>query len=307
MPHLDYLMRHGPATKYLAKALTQGTITCVLGAGASAGYGLPNWPVLINRMRTDSNVGLAPVKVDPRPSAEALQVAADEVRAGLPDPTKFGELIKKHLYADVLHLNEEALRDPLLIALGSLMMGARRGTVKKVLTFNFDSLLEWYLSLHGFSPRVVTELPSLEGSEDVRIYHPHGFLPHPDLRLRDSEEILLGLEAIDRRLAEAGNPWYELLRHVLRTSVCIFIGLSLGSFRDRAIGPALMKIGEELAPARPSGFWLLCDDIDDDAQKSSAIKEFTRRNVVPILCKPADIPKFLHAICRHAAEGVIAI
>lgn len=305
MPHLDYLMRDVPATEYLATALRKGTVTCVLGAGASASYGLPDWLVLVNRMRTDSDIGLPPVTVDPRPTSESLQIAADEVRGLLPDPTKFGELVKKHLYLNV-QLNEEALRDPLLIALGSLMMGARRGSVKKVLTFNFDSLLEWYLSLHGFSTRVVTNLPSLEGSEDVRIYHPHGFLPHPDLRLRDSEEILLGLDAVDRRLAEPSDPWYELLRHVLRTSVCIFIGLSLGSFRDRAIGPALMKIGEEIASERPLGFWLLCDAVPH-AQQSSVAQEFIRRNVVPMFCTEADVPKLLHAICRHAAEGVIAV
>lgn len=305
MPHLDYLMLDGPATGYLARALQQGTITCVLGAGASAGYGLPDWLSLVNRMRADPDIGLPLVSTVPQPTSEALQIAADQVRARLSDPAKFGELVKKHLYLGV-NLNEEALRDPLLIALGSLMMGVRRGNVKKVLTFNYDSLLEWYLSLHGFSTSVVTTLPKLEGAEDVRVYHPHGFLSHPDLHLRDSEEIILGLDAIDRRLGEPGNPWYELLRHVLRTSVCVFIGLSLGSFRDRAIGPALLKIAEELGSERPLGFWLLCDAVPLD-QRSVLAQEFIRRRVVPIFCTPADVPRLLHAVCREAAKDVITV
>ena len=112
---------------------------------------------LVNRMRADPDIGLPLVSAD---SATYERGAADcrgsSTRAiiGFREVWRTGQ---RHLYLDV-NLNEEALRDPLLIALGSLMMGARRGNVKKVLTFNYDSLLEWYLSLHGLSTSVVTTL-----------------------------------------------------------------------------------------------------------------------------------------------------
>src|SRR6185369_1769279 len=125
-------------------------------------------------------------------SADSLQRAADEVRRkfGSDDNRGFAELVQKCLYSGV-HLDDEIVRNNLLIALGALMTGSRRGSVSRVVSFNFDSVLEWYISLYGFVPRVVLQPPVDEGSEDVRIYHPHGFLPHPDQHLDGSEFVVL--------------------------------------------------------------------------------------------------------------------
>src|ERR1035437_7294833 len=69
-------------------------------------------------------------------------------------PGVIGKLLLLH-YTSIL-------RNDLLIALGALLMGSKRGSVTEVLNVNCDDVLNWYLALHGFDTQVVTRLPSLQ-------------------------------------------------------------------------------------------------------------------------------------------------
>jgi hypothetical protein len=240
---IDHLMEETRALDFLASNLSDGTLVLVLGAGTSAGVGLPNWHTLVNRLRFRADLKAVPMNA----SADDLQSAADEVLREFckGDERDFAQLVKASLY-DGVTLSSQVLKNDLLIALGALMIGSRRGSVKRVLTLNFDSMLEWYLTLHGFVPRVIVKPPVIEGAEDVRIYHPHGFLPHPSLSFTSSDFVMLGLRSINLRLGTSGDQWFELMRHVLRTGICLFVGLSEQSFRDRALAPLLTAVGKEL-------------------------------------------------------------
>jgi len=270
----DYLRNESRAIEFLAGKLREGTLVLVLGAGTSLEANLPDWLTLINRLR--ARAGLDPMM--PPQSADKLQAAADEIKNQFckGSEIEFAQLVKTCLYEGV-SLSSDILKNDLLIALGALMIGSRRGSVKRVLTLNFDSLLEWYLALHGFVPRMITQPPAMEGAEDVRIYHPHGFLPHPTLSYVASDFVILGSHSINRRLGTTGEPWFELMRHLLRTGVCLFVGLSIDSFRDRALAPLLVTVGAELQHSRPTGFWLLRGDGSDEQDR-----EFLSSNVVPI-------------------------
>lgn len=296
----DYLTMPKTAVTYLADALKRGVLVLILGAGVSIGEGLPDWVELVHRLRT--RAGLPFDQTVSGISADELQLAVDEVFRDYckKDKKHFARLVRESLY-DGVTLTSELLRSELLIALGLLMMGSRRGSVRRVVSFNFDSILEWYISLCGFVPRVVVNPPALEGAEDVRIYHPNGFLPHPDQNIDGSEFVILTSDSINLRLGTSGDEWFELVRHLLRTSVCLFVGMSVRSFRDRGLAPLLLKVGDELRDSRPTGFWLLPGSMD-----AKINREFLSSHVIPLtLDGYGDVPKFLLSICKEAAADVI--
>jgi hypothetical protein len=276
-----------------------GTLVPFLGAGVSSGARLPGWRSLVESLR--NKVGLSNDGLDS--SADSLERAADEVRRKYyPDDERgFAELVQACLYHGI-SLDDSILGDRLLTSLAALMMGTRRGSVKRVVTFNFDSVLESYINLYGFVPRVVIQPPVDEGSEDVTLYHPHGFLPHPDLKINGSNFVILGSRAINLRLGKPHDPWRETLHHVLSTGVGLFVGLSEHSFLDRALAPVLTAVGEELKERRPTGFWLLKSG---DADAANVDDEFLGCNIIPLrLPSYEDIPKLLLDVCQRAAMKI---
>lgn len=302
MPY-DHLMERSIAVEHLASQLMDGTLTLFLGTGASAGAELPSWHELIRRMQvlTKKEVPTTTLTLSAAESSSAaeLQDMADEVRDELKDDAKYKHLVKEALYEGVT-FSRNQLTDPMLIALGALMMGSRRGSVSRVVTLNFDCVLEWYVSLCGFVPRVVPEPLHLEGCEDVRIYHPHGFLPHRSLggRYSDSEVLILGLESVFERLGKRVDEWRELLRHLFRTSVCLFCGLSHRTFKDPAFGPLVLDVGKEVGSDRPLGFWLIPDAMSEREQQG-----MLNANVVPVRVPSRDeVAPFLMEICQKASE-----
>jgi len=295
----DYLTEYDRAVEFLADSLSAGTLVLFLGAGVSSGARLPDWRALVESMRTE--VGLP--NDDLSSAADSLERAAEEIRRRFyPDDERgFAELVQKCLYRGT-SLDDSVLGDRLLTALGALLMGSRRGSVRRIVTFNFDSVLESYIWLNGLVPQVVLQPPVDEGAEDVRLYHPHGFLPHPDLKIKGSGFVILGSRSINLRIGEPYNPWIELLRHTLSTGVGLFVGLSEHSFRDRALAPLLTAVGMGLSARRPTGFWVLKKE---NANDSEVDKEFLDCNIVPLRVPSlAEVPKLLLEICQRAAQTI---
>ena len=299
----DHLTYRARAIDYLGESLNSGSLVLFLGAGTSAGAGLPNWRRLIETMRTAkklSNAGIAS-------SADSLQRAADEIRRKFydGDDRGFAEFVRSCLYRRV-KLDQELVRDPLLIALGALMAGSRRGSVRRIVTFNFDCILEWYISLYGLVPSVILQPPADEGAEDVRIYHPHGFLPHPQLKIKGSDFVILDQRSVNLRLGKPADDWLALLRHVLLSGVGLFVGLSEDSFRDRALAPLLTAVGESVKKKRPTGFWILQNGKAKERRREKAVdQEFLGCNVVPLRVSGLEeIPKLLMEICRKSSKAI---
>lgn len=297
----EELTNHDRALDFLKEHLQQGTLVLFLGSGASSDMGLPEWVTFVNDIR--EKMQLDPVPVSPTPSAETLQIAADEAKEKCESDDEYFQLLKECLYKDLEELTSAALRNDLLTALGALLMGSKRGNVRRVVTLNFDSMIEWFLSMYGFVTRVIYSLPELEGSEDVRVYHPHGFLPHDSLNLPGSDFVILGLDSVNKRLGKLGDPWFEMTRHILKSGFCLFVGLSSRSFLDRSLAPLLAATGDELRNKRPTGIWMLMEEIDEATRK-----QFLRNNVVPLVFEtPEAIVDFLLEICRKAAHGGIRV
>ena len=211
------------------------------------------------------------------------------------------KLLKECLYAgmDTLSL-DVVMQNKFLMALGALLMGSRRGNIRRVVTFNFDSMLEWVLLLYGFTFRVVYRLPELEGSEDVRIYHPHGFLPHPSLDLEDSDFVILDLNSVDTRLGTVSDPWPAMIRYLLGSGLCLFVGLSERTLVDRSLSPLLTTTGKQIDGQRVTGIWLLRNSIEKAIED-----QFLDNNVVPIVLRSANsIADFLMGICQKSASSI---
>src|ERR1035437_4285770 len=298
---LDSLTDREACKTYLATELKKGTLVLFLGAGTSSGLGLPSWKTLVAGMRR--KVGLPPARYSRNITAEELQLAADEVKDHLNDnEDAYHKVVRDCLYAGV-KLSSDILHDPLLRAVGALLMGSnKRGNIQRVVTTNFDCMLEWYLSLFGFSARVVyRQRPEVEGAEDVRIYHPHGFLPHTKMGLSDSDFLLLGFDSVNKRIGKRGDYWFELTRHLIGTGIGLFVGLSVNSFRDAALRPLFATISEDIGSHRPMGVWILVGKVN-----SAHRREFLKNRLVPLyLPKYEEVPKFLFEVCQAASPGLI--
>jgi hypothetical protein len=299
---IDHLGNRDFAINFLAEKLRKGTLVLFLGTGASSGASLPSWRTLVERIRSEKGLSNDNLKSD----ARSLEQAVGEVQRKFfhEDDRDFAELVKNCLYRGV-SLDDSLLRDRLLIALGALMMGSRRGSVKRVVTFNFDSVLEWYISLYGFVPKVILQPPVDEGAEDVRIYHPHGFLPLPGLKMDGSDFVMLSQSSINLRAGKPHDEWTVSLRHTLSSGVGLFVGLSEHSFRDVALAPVLTYVGSELKkrrPPRPTGFWILKSE---EHGWEDLAQEFLNCNIVPLRISSYDeIPNLLLEVCQRAAEDI---
>lgn len=300
MSDYSYLTDKERATDYLSKCLGDGTLVLFLGAGTSRGFGLPDWVSLINDIRADPTIKLPPVSATA--NADDLQLAADEVNGKI-GTLALMDLVKKVLYKDILELKiSDLFEQQLLVAIASLLMGSKRGHVTRVITLNYDSMLEWFLSIFGFVVKTISDLPCVEGSEDVRIYHIHGYIPHPESGFSNSKEdsFILGMEAIDRRLGNRGDLWFELTRHLLYTGDCLFIGLSPKSLTDRALGPLLVDSSDKLKKDRLTGVWLNLGDLEPAKEK-----EFERKNLIPLkMNSKEEIVEFLFQISQKAMKSL---
>lgn len=282
--------------KFLSGELVEGTLTLFIGAGASHGLGLPLWDVLVGRLLVRSGLGKEADAAGR--SADELQTLSNRVRIEFcqSDASKFAALVSQELWSGISDVTEIRTTG-LLTAIGALVTPSWRGGVTRVVTLNYDDFLERYLERCGMVVRVVSDPPGREGSEDVRIYHPHGFLPHPRSKRRRSSDVVLDSSVINRRLADPGNEWMALMRHIVRTGTTLFVGMSLNSFRDRAVGPLLLP-REKSGGDRSVGCWVVTEP-----ESETVRSELGDSNVTPVF-RPVydDIPGFLYSICQAAAE-----
>lgn len=282
------------AVKHLAKRLYDGTLVLFIGAGASRGFGLPNWVELVNDLRKE--VGL-PIISNPT-SADDLQLSADEVIDKIGSVDNLIKKIEELLYKKVEFESTKVFENHLLISISALLMGSKRGHVTRVVSLNYDNMLEWFLSLFGFVVKSVYKLPDLEGSEDVRIYHPHGYIPSSKITSEKSDFVILGMDSANTRLGTPGDPWFEKVRSILDSGFCLFIGMSENTLLDRAIAPLFKTSGEKVKLNRPLGVWVLLSDPER--------ADFQRYNIAPlVLSSPLEISDFLLKICQEARKKLV--
>ena len=288
---------------YLADCLHDGKITLFLGAGVSFAFGLPGWKDLVNRILNKAKLNKLPDDCN-----------TDQIYQGIEDAVCIiGEQavrneVKIALYQTV-NLDElNIFQNKLLLTMLSLLLGKRRGNIRQVVTYNYDSMLEWFLVKFGLDVKCIYILPEIEGNEDVRIYHPHGFRPHPTMsEWADSDEILFRKKDAYSRI-ESTNLWKYKSKDLLNSSIALFIGLSPNSLKDFAIAPLINECSKIRDENIPIGFWFM-----SKKEMSNNIKcDFKEMAIIPILVDSFDeiilvdsfdeINDFLFEICKMSLK-----
>lgn len=297
LPTEDYI-KGGRWQRLVAEHLFNGSLALVLGAGASAGMGLPDWPELVRRCLEDAGISYDPRDLAGNPSGERLGLYIDRVEEKFPR-NEYHSRVADALYRGVT-LGTDICQAPLLIALGALLMGSRRGSVRDVVTFNFDVVLEYYLSLHGYTIQTYDSLPQLRTAADVRIAHINGALGHSAHPLAPPTRLVFSARSMHERSGALFEPWEQLFRELLQSHLVLFVGLS-GS--DPLLFPLLTAVDPQLRAQRPTGVWIFGKDIDSDSKTLYKTPDFLSRNVVPV-CEPSydTIPNSLLEVCQIAAR-----
>jgi len=274
---------------FLAQQLSRSRLTLVLGAGVSMGFGLPNWDVLTQSLVDDSGYVLKPGLSNEDTGDGLLKHCGN-------DEVLFAEKIRKALYADAHFAMQDLVGTPLLVALGALTMASSRGSVNSVLSFNFDDLLERYLSYHGYLVESVGRMPYWESAADVRVFHLHGILPSDPTRV--GSPVVFTQSQYDRIVGKSEHAWRRMALQVMSSNTCIFVGLS---GRDNNLKSILTEV-KPVHPAtvRGDAYWgFRFSDSTGDPMYDTWCTRGVSQVTVPSY---SDVPTYLLDICERAAE-----
>jgi hypothetical protein len=231
-----------------------GNMTLFLGAGISMDNGLPGWKDLVVSMYFRYMADEEWRHISPYPNylyaisswyvqetGESLDVIVRKLEAGYaPWPGMFENCLWESLYGS--YLNNELMENldktnPAVDAVAGLIMNAP-GKVRKVITYNFDDVLETRLRGLG-----ATDFETLYDNRPpanpchVPIYHVHGYVPYSDdgSGQRAYGDIILS-EADYNKMANDHGHWANACQQEsLRNTTNLFVGMSLTDRNVRRI------------------------------------------------------------------------
>lgn len=270
---------------FLASQLYVGRLTLLLGAGVSFAFGLPSWDTLTARLA--ARTGIA------KPAALTNEEFAEHllIKFCHNDDARLAALTRDALYDGYDRSFNALRRHDMMAALGALAMASSRGSTTRVITFNFDDLLETYLTSLGFDVEAVVEVPSWMSRADVRVLHPHGLLPSDGTPI--TRPIVLAKTHYSRVVGRSTSAWRNELIPIMRSSTCLFIGLS-GA--DNNLDSILEEVKDQHVTRHP--YWGLRFALRDD----SRLDIWGQRRVFQILVDDhSAIPAWLFEICQRAA------
>lgn len=228
----------------ISKKYQSGQFSLFLGAGVSSSAGLPDWDTLLNSlfvsMLIDSEKEGDGIKEDTLksivsrlreidgPSSIALARYLRKGITGSSEQEKFNEALTRKLYE--LRNSNKDISSLLIKEIANLCVPSRLGAkVKSVVTYNFDDLFERELKTKNLSHRSIYEEMDLPSSEELPIYHVHGFLPenrqeYPSI---DKSTLVFSEEGYHKIYNESYH-WSNLIQlNSLKENCCLMIGLSL--------------------------------------------------------------------------------
>lgn len=210
-------------------------LTLVLGAGVSIDAGIPGWDALVHRLNLRM---LQPWLHQSSLSQRELDLLTESLRDGdresplmklrhirLALKEDFLTAVHAELYAGVRAPAERRL---LLDSIAELVRPTRshRG-VERIITYNFDDLLEQKLRSCRIDCRVVAEESDRVDARELGVFHVHGYLPQDFARWRGQMELVFSEEDYHRVY---GTPYcFSSLAQIsaFREGHCLFLGCSL--------------------------------------------------------------------------------
>lgn len=277
-------------TEHLGNQLALGRLALVLGAGVSMFFGLPSWETLVQRLY--DNESMSNTDLNLARAVERLR------RAKYLDDTKYHDAVRRALYQGISADFERLRENPTLAAIAALVMNSRRGSAQRVISLNFDDLLETYLEYHGFTVCPIVNVRHWASNDDVRIYHPHGYLPYR-LGERAADKLVLDQKSFSEITGDMANPFVQVIADTLRTHTTLFVG---SSAQDSNIDAVLVRTWEDHVVKAENGGdayrgvrFAVGADPEADLMAHRGIATYT-------LEKWDDLPPFLFAVCQCAAR-----
>ena len=222
----------------IISSLKTGSLNLIIGAGVSMST---NNPIIAKDSDSKTNVGFpnwislamsccesASINFDVAKSGNNKYILSklEEVRDYCTISGKdFNKFVKDNLYKNVTY-SIHSLRTNLLISIGALIMNSSKSNLTNVINYNFDDILEWYLTYHGFDLQIISKVDNIIHSSDTVFYHPHGFLPYSGLFSEfTSKDIILSNNDYGRAQWNE-DFWNSIQRNIFSSKINLFIGMS---------------------------------------------------------------------------------
>ncbi|MFN0164915.1 MAG: SIR2 family protein [Bryobacteraceae bacterium] len=287
----DYLQNPFLAVDRIGSLLRKGVLRLFLGAGASSGFGLPEWKTLIARVLSrdtdkdfmDSLPGLTPTDL-----TKLINDMDDSSE-------KYVRQVHEALYRDAAtSLLGQLRQSPLLLSVAALVTGAHRGRIDSVVTYNYDDLLEQYLRMLGLAvcPRVNST--DLSTRADVEINYVHGRLPQVWEDSASLPSIILSDKSYRAKRARIDEGWSAEVQKGLSSKIGLFLTLS-GD--DGSILDLLERLQIKVRHTPYNGYWLLTGEAFE--RNKNGIRDV---GMCPIPIRKEDVPQFIFSVCKAAAE-----
>lgn len=295
-------------TKFLGKVLAEGRLAVFLGAGISAQlqetspgvwFGLPQWDKFIDNLYAG--------KKTKRPKGADSLRAAEAFRSTCSTNAEYRSAVQAALYkgfnADITQLH----KNPTLAAIGALVAASRRSNVSRLVTLNFDDILERYLAYSGIVVQPIFSPKFWHVAADVVVHHIHGFIPSPKSPFEstawddDSNEIILDAFSYQKVFGDPNHRFSLIAKDVMMSNYCLFLGLS---DQDDHLG-SLLASSKASNPYEIEGN--LCWGVSFTTMRTKVVAEYWERRGVylqEVADWNRDFPAFLFAICQHAAASV---
>jgi hypothetical protein len=210
----------------------KGNLVPVLGAGISAGFGLPAWNDLIQQLAV-STLELG--------NEQALATTDLFFKLFPQNPLVIGRYLQTHFEQSEKLAFEQKVRDilynradktlhlPVMKEVVNLCVAAgKRPPVNAVITYNFDDLLESKLDQLGINHTLVPVYGTDQQAtgDCIPIYHVHGYLPEAS-PLNEHHTITLGERVYHKQYVDIYH-WSNIIQLTkFREKTCFFIGTSL--------------------------------------------------------------------------------
>jgi hypothetical protein len=211
----------------LRTAFFNRKLSLFLGAGVSISAGVPGWKDLVSKVYLKSlhskGISLGELESDPQiywNITEGLNSTNLLIR------TRYSKYLLnenyKNFVKEALYENSKFTSD--LIKSIVTLCGNTKGSLKGIVTYNFDDLLEQNLKTHNIKYSSIWNANQIPDSESIPIFHVHGFIPHD----KNIESHIVFSEDDYHNLYTDIYSWSNLIQiNYFRDYNCFFIGTSL--------------------------------------------------------------------------------
>ena len=223
----------------LKNIYSKGNVTLFLGAGVSAGNGLPDWNELVTSLFFRYMMQEEWERIKPYPNylravsqwyinhlGEALDIIVRGLKTGW-DKSEYSSTIWDALYSSIASNEKYNVENMLLGYIRDQVIDERK-KIKSIITYNYDDLLERSLKTIGYQQfQSVYSFESFS-AEIFPIYHVHGYIPYEDNSEKKAYgQVILSEEDYNAVVSDS-NYWGNVIQlTTLASSTNVMIGLSL--------------------------------------------------------------------------------